>query len=80
MWLRSIFVYHAAYLLSHPEKKETIGPISGIFAAKVALLPGITKIQGRVDLMTDKASRSSEKKTDRDITQDSLLVYQDQGT
>ncbi|XP_012280196.1 WD repeat-containing protein 43 [Orussus abietinus] len=75
-WLKALLATHAAHLLSHPDVGESLGPIMGIIDTKLTLLSELSRLRGRVSLVTGQISQTSEQR-DRDITEESLLVYQD---
>lgn len=79
MWLKALIATHAAQLLSHPDIGEELSPILSIVDAKLTLLTELARLRGRVSLITGQISHITEKQ-ERDPTEESLLVYQDQGT
>ena len=78
MWLTALMATHAAQLLSHPDIADELSPILSVVDAKLTLLTELSRLRGRVSLITGQISHINEKQ-DRDPTEDSLLVYQDQG-
>ncbi|XP_043461904.1 WD repeat-containing protein 43 [Leptopilina heterotoma] len=75
-WLKALIATHAAQLLSHPDIGEELNPILGIVDAKLTLLTELSRLRGRVSLITGQISSINEKE-ERDPTEESLLVYQD---
>lgn len=56
---------------------ELFGPILSLIDAKLTLLTELSKLKGRVSLVTGQISQTMEEH-DKDITED-CLVYQDSG-
>ncbi|XP_043279582.1 WD repeat-containing protein 43 [Venturia canescens] len=75
-WLQILVTSHAAHLLSHPDIGDSFGPILSLIDAKLTILSELSRLRGRVSLVTGQISQSHEK-DDKDITEQSLLVYQD---
>lgn len=78
MWLQALISTHAAHLLSHPDIGDSLSPILSVIDAKLMLLPNLSRLRGRISLITGQISRNNEKNS-KDITEESLLVYQDPG-
>lgn len=72
MWLKALIATHAAHLSSNPDIGDSLGPILGIIDAKVMLLSELSRLKGRVSLVTGQISQVNEKQIE-----ESLLVYQD---
>lgn len=77
-WLKVLVTTHAAHLLAHPEIGDSLGPILGLIDSKLSILSELSRLRGRVSLVTGQISRSHEEQS-KDITEESLLVYQDPG-
>ncbi|KYN01104.1 WD repeat-containing protein 43 [Cyphomyrmex costatus] len=77
MWLQPLIMTHAAHLMSRPDVAEILSPILSFIDAKLALLTAIQRLKGRVSLITGQISQANEEHN-KDITEESLLVYQDQ--
>lgn len=77
MWLKALVAEHAAHLLSHPDLGETLEPILGLIDAKLMLLPAITRLKGRVSLLTGQISHRNNE--GHNMMEESLLTYQDGG-
>lgn len=78
MWLQILITTHAAHLLSHPDIGESLSPILSLIDAKLMLLTQISRLRGRVSLITGQITRSKEEQ-DNNIMEETLLVYQDAG-
>lgn len=78
MWLQTLIMTHAAHLMSRPDIVETLSPILSFIDAKLALLTAIQRLKGRVSLITGQISQANEEHN-KDIIEESLLVYQDPG-
>ncbi|KAL2724285.1 WD repeat-containing protein 43-like [Vespula squamosa] len=76
MWLQILITTHAAHLLSHPDIGESLSPILSLIDAKLMLLTQISRLRGRVSLITGQITRSKEEQ-DNNIMEETLLVYQD---
>lgn len=76
--MKALIATHAAQLLSHPDVGEELSPILGIVDAKLTLLTELSRLRGRVSLITGQIANINEKE-ERDPTEESLLVYQDRG-
>ncbi|XP_011642160.1 WD repeat-containing protein 43 [Pogonomyrmex barbatus] len=76
MWLQTLIMTHAAHLMSRPDIAETLSPILSFIDAKLGLLTAMQKLRGRVSLITGQITQANEDHN-KDITEDSLLVYQD---
>ncbi|XP_014203464.1 WD repeat-containing protein 43 [Copidosoma floridanum] len=74
IWLKAIVTTHAAHMISQPRIRDALAPILSIIDAKQMLLADLSKLKGRVDLVVSQISRSKKQ----DITDECLLVYQDQ--
>ncbi|KAG7210283.1 hypothetical protein KM043_011827 [Ampulex compressa] len=75
-WLHLLLTTHAGHLLSHPDIAEWFSPILSLIDAKLMLLTDVSKLRGRVSLVTGQISQTNEERN-KDITEESLLVYQD---
>ncbi|KAI4501476.1 hypothetical protein M0802_003353 [Mischocyttarus mexicanus] len=75
MWLNILVTTHAAHLLSHPDIGESLSPILSLIDAKLMLLTEISKLRGRVSLVTGQISGVKEEQDS--MMDDTLLVYQD---
>ncbi|XP_039308534.1 WD repeat-containing protein 43 isoform X2 [Solenopsis invicta] len=75
MWLQTLIMTHAAHLMSRPDIAEILSPILSFIDAKLTLLTAVQRLKGRVSLITGQISQANEEH--KDITEDSLLVYQD---
>ncbi|XP_043502426.1 WD repeat-containing protein 43-like [Polistes fuscatus] len=75
MWLHILVTTHAAHLLSHPDIGESLSPILSLIDAKLMLLTEISKLRGRVSLVTGQISGSKEEQDS--MMDDTLLFYQD---
>lgn len=78
MWLQALITNHTAHLLSRPDIGETLSPILNLIDAKLMLLTNISRLRGRVSLITGQISHANEEHS-KNITEESLLVYQDPG-
>lgn len=78
MWMQALITTHAAHLMSRPDIAETLNPILSFIDAKLMLLMAIQRLKGRLSLVTGQISQANEE-YNKDITEDSLLVYQDPG-
>jgi len=78
MWLQILIMTHAAHLMSRPDIAEILSPILSFIDAKLVLLTAIQRLKGRVSLITGQISQTNEEHN-KDITEESLLVYQDPG-
>lgn len=79
MWLKALISTHAAQIISHPNINESLAPILSFIDAKQSQLTEISRLKGRVTLVTDQITQRVEKQ-EKDVTEECLLVYQDQGT
>lgn len=68
---------HAGHLLSQADLVELFGPILCLMDAKLTLLTELSKLKGRVSLITGQISQTMEEH-DKDISEN-CLVYQDTG-
>lgn len=78
MWLKALVSTHAAQMIEHPDIHDALAPILNIIDAKQLLLTDITRLKGRVELITGQITQRMEKQ-EKDVTEECLLVYQDQG-
>ncbi|KZC07222.1 PREDICTED: WD repeat-containing protein 43 [Dufourea novaeangliae] len=74
-WLEALLMAHAGHLLSQADLMQSFGPILSLIDAKLALLPEISKLKGRVSLVTGQISQTVEEQH-KDVTEN-CLVYQD---
>lgn len=77
-WLEALLTTHAGHLLSQADLVELFGPILSSIDAKLALLTELSKLKGRVSLVTGQISQTMEEH-DKDVTEN-CLVYQDSGS
>lgn len=68
---------HASHFLSQADLVELFGPILNLIDAKLALLTELSKLKGRVSLVTGQIAQIVEEQ-DKDITEN-CLMYQDSG-
>lgn len=78
LWLQEIISTHAATLISLPNHDEVLTPILSFIDAYSKFFPEVTKTLGRSKLITGQLSQRVEKQ-EKDVTEECLLVYQDQG-
>lgn len=78
MWLQALITTHSAHLLSQPDIAGTLSPILSLIDAKLLLLTGVLRLRGRISLITGQISHANEEHS-KDMTEESLLVYQDPG-
>ena len=76
-WLEALLTAHAGHLLSQPDLVELFGPILSLIDTKLTLLTELSKLKGRVSLVTGQISQTVEEH-DKDLTEN-CLVYQDTG-
>ncbi|XP_057324106.1 WD repeat-containing protein 43 isoform X2 [Microplitis mediator] len=76
MWIKILITTHAAHLLSLPDIDELLGPMLGFIEDKLTILPELSRLRGRVALVTGQISHLNDKQSD-DITNECLLTYQD---
>ncbi|KAK9303214.1 hypothetical protein QLX08_004993 [Tetragonisca angustula] len=74
-WLEALLTAHAGHLLSQPDLVELFGPILSLIDTKLTLLTELSKLKGRVSLVTGQISQTMEEH-DKDLTEN-CLVYQD---
>ncbi|XP_050491841.1 WD repeat-containing protein 43 [Bombus huntii] len=74
-WLEALLTTHAGHLLSQADLVELFGPILSLMDAKLTLLTELSKLKGRVSLITGQISQTMEEH-DKDISEN-CLVYQD---
>ncbi|CAL7941872.1 unnamed protein product [Xylocopa violacea] len=74
-WLEALLTAHAGHLLSQADLVELFGPILSLIDAKLALLTELSKLKGRVSLVTGQISQTVDEH-DKDIAEN-CLVYQD---
>ncbi|XP_001604509.1 WD repeat-containing protein 43 [Nasonia vitripennis] len=77
LWLKALVTTHAASMIANPSTRDALVPILSLIDAKQALLPEISRLKGRVGLITGQLSRRAEKQ-EKDLTDECLLVYQDE--
>lgn len=68
---------HAGHLLAQADLVELFAPILSMIDAKLALLTELSKVKGRVSLITGQISQTVEDQ-DKDIAEN-CLMYQDTG-
>lgn len=78
MWLKNLVITHAAHLLSHPDIGDVLSPILGLIDAKLAIFSELSRLRGRVALVTGQISHLNDQES-KDIAEEGLLVYQDSG-
>ncbi|KAK3922503.1 WD repeat-containing protein 43 [Frankliniella fusca] len=81
-WLRIVLSTHAAHLMANPSLVELLAPVIGLVEFRLSLLPSLTRLSGRLDLLSsqlDGATGSDENTTPLDM-QPGLLTYQDADT
>ncbi|XP_011305211.1 WD repeat-containing protein 43 [Fopius arisanus] len=77
VWLKNLLITHAAHLLSHPDIGNVLSPILGLIDAKLAIFTELSRLRGRVALITGQISHLNDQES-KDIAEEgSLLVYQD---
>ncbi|XP_017888745.1 WD repeat-containing protein 43 [Ceratina calcarata] len=74
-WLEALLTAHAGYFLAQADLVDVFGPILSLIDAKLALLTELSKLKGRVSLVTGQISQTVNEQ-DKDIA-DTCLVYQD---
>ncbi|XP_076757696.1 WD repeat-containing protein 43 isoform X1 [Xylocopa sonorina] len=74
-WLEALLTAHAGHLLSQADLVELFGPILSLIDAKLTLLTELSKLKGRVSLVTGQISQTVDEQ-DKDIAEN-CLVYQD---
>ncbi|XP_076299109.1 WD repeat-containing protein 43 [Lasioglossum baleicum] len=74
-WLEALLVAHAGHLLSQADLMQSFGPILSLIDAKLALLSEISKLKGRVSLITGQISQTVEEQH-KEVSEN-CFVYQD---
>ncbi|XP_053975386.1 WD repeat-containing protein 43 isoform X1 [Hylaeus volcanicus] len=74
-WLEALLMTHAGHLLSQADLTQSFGPILSLIDAKLALLSELSKLKGRISLVTGQISQTIEEHH-KDIVEN-CLVYQD---
>ncbi|XP_076665868.1 WD repeat-containing protein 43 [Andrena cerasifolii] len=74
-WLEALLMTHAGHFLSQADLMESFGPILSLIDAKLSLLPEVSKLKGRVSLVTGQIAQTVEEQQ-KDATEN-CLVYQD---
>lgn len=77
--MKAVLTIHAGQLLANPEITETFAPLLSLVETRLGLLAPLTKLRGRLDLLVDQISSSSETFEANRDPEESLLVYQDAG-
>ncbi|XP_029035150.1 WD repeat-containing protein 43 [Osmia bicornis bicornis] len=77
-WLETLLMVHASHFLSQADLVDLFGPILNLIDAKLALLTELSKLKGRVSLVTGQIAQIVEEQ-DKDITEN-CLMYQDSDT
>ena len=75
--MEALLTAHAGHLLSQPDLVELFGPVLSLIDTKLTLLTELSKLKGRVSLVTGQISQTMEEH-DKDLTEN-CLVYQDTG-
>ncbi|XP_034244251.1 WD repeat-containing protein 43 [Thrips palmi] len=81
-WLRIVLSIHAAHLMANPSLVELLAPVIGLIEARLTLLPSLSRLSGRLELLTSQlngASGSDENASPLDMPT-GLLTYQDADT
>ncbi|XP_033329925.1 WD repeat-containing protein 43 [Megalopta genalis] len=73
-WLEALLVAHAGHLLSQADLMQSFGPILSLIDAKLTLLTEISKLKGRVSLITGQISQTVAEQNKEEET---CFVYQD---
>lgn len=76
-WLEALLMTHAGYFLSQADLMQLFGPILSLIDAKLALLSEVSKLKGRISLITGQISQTIEEHQ-KDVIEN-CLVYQDSG-
>lgn len=76
-WLEALLLAHAGHFLSQADLMESFDPILNLIDAKLVLLSEVSKLKGRVSLVTGQISQTVEEQQ-KDVT-DNCLIYQDSG-
>ncbi|XP_015112063.1 WD repeat-containing protein 43 isoform X2 [Diachasma alloeum] len=76
VWLKNLVITHAAHLLSHPDIGDVLSPILGLIDAKLAIFSELSRLRGRVALVTGQISHLNDQES-KNIFEEGLLVYQD---
>ncbi|XP_063991127.1 WD repeat-containing protein 43 isoform X3 [Diachasmimorpha longicaudata] len=75
-WLKHLIIMHAAHLLSHPDIGDVLSPILGLIDAKLGIFTELSRLRGRVALVTGQISHLNDDES-KNITEEGLLIYQD---
>ncbi|XP_058801597.1 WD repeat-containing protein 43 [Phymastichus coffea] len=77
VWLKALLLSHTASIIAQPNIGEILAPILSFIDAKQQLLMPMMKLKGRVELIAGQIEEREEKQ-EKDITEECLLVYEDQ--
>ncbi|KAG8042146.1 hypothetical protein G9C98_000137 [Cotesia typhae] len=76
LWIKTLIITHAAHLLSLPDIDDLLSPVLAFIEDKLTILPELSRLRGRVALVTGQISHLNDKESN-DITNQCLLTYQD---
>ncbi|XP_076631945.1 WD repeat-containing protein 43 [Colletes latitarsis] len=74
-WLEALLMTHAGHFLSQADLMQSFGAILSLIDAKLALLSELSKLKGRISLVTGQISQTTEEHH-KDVDEN-CLVYQD---
>lgn len=77
-WLKALVLSHAGQLLSQPDISDIVSPILGIIDGKLSILPELSRLRGRVALVTGQISHLKDN-NNKDMMDESLLDFKDTG-
>lgn len=80
-WLKALVLSHAGHLLSHPDIGEAVSPILGIIDGKLSILSDLSRLRGRVALVTGQIShlKNKENKEFTGENSSTFIEYKDTG-
>lgn len=76
--MKALLQTHAASIIAQPNIREVLAPILSFIDAKAQTAMAMTKLKGKVELVSGQIE-DREEKQEKDITGECLLVYEDQG-
>ncbi|XP_070698665.1 WD repeat-containing protein 43 isoform X2 [Pempheris klunzingeri] len=79
-WLKAVLMHHTSYLASLPDLVTQLGVLYHMIESRVKMFHKLTKLHGKLYLLTTQVATSDSNKTVTDVDRTAKLVYEDESS
>ncbi|XP_031722668.1 WD repeat-containing protein 43 [Anarrhichthys ocellatus] len=79
-WLKAVLMHHTSYLASLPDLVTQLGVLYHMIESRVKMFHKLTKLHGKLYLLTTQVATSDSSKSVMDIDHTAKLVYEEESS